>query len=570
MADMYLYKETVSPSDSVDPLINKKLYHVIDQNGGSYNGQIQFDTSVLANSGQWLAYSEAYLEIPFQITMKGNAGLPAVGAGAALAAANPFMMGLKNGYYQIIDQVQVDYNNTTVVQQQPYLNMFVNYKIISSFSKDDLQKVGPSIGFYPDNPGSYAFSADVATAGGDGSYNNLVNPAADQTYASQLEPSNSGLLKRLRNTSYSLLTGALGMGGNVEINSAALAKQIGKNYASDDAAANDANAVPILNRVFYWNILATIRLKDLCDFFDKIPLCKGSFMRLTINYNSFNQTVTTTNAPSLRTDSITKIFGNTNPMIMTSSAANNPMNGMAVPGNTYTLSCGVSTAPTNPMPSGALTQCRLYVPAYSMNSIYESQLITMKPERDIVYTDIYNYILTGGTSVGAGQSFNAIVTNGLVNTKYIVVIPFLSGTVANSGLHVAANVYTSCFDTAPGTTSPFAALTQFQVQVSGESIFMQPEQYDFDAFLDEVSSINAVNGGISTGFNSGLIGQYEWDTAYRFYVADISRRLPMEDSVPKSIFISGINNTSKSLDLVCFVVYERKITIDMRTGAIVP
>lgn len=45
-----------------------------------------------------LLYSEAYIQIPFQISFTGTvaAGVPAVGAGAALNSANGFMCGLKN------------------------------------------------------------------------------------------------------------------------------------------------------------------------------------------------------------------------------------------------------------------------------------------------------------------------------------------------------------------------------------------------------------------------------------------------------------------------------------------
>ena len=81
--------------------------------------------------------------------------------------------------------------------------------------------------------------------------------------------------------------------------------------------------------------------------------------------------------------------------------------------------------------------------------------------------------------------------------------------------------------------------------------------------------MNAVNGGLSTGVVNGLIGHYEWDCAYRYYVCDISRRLPSEDSVPKSVVVSGINNTSRIMDYICFIVYERQIQLDMVTGAIV-
>jgi len=53
--------------------------------------------------------------------------------------------------------------------------------------------------------------------------------------------------------------------------------------------------------------------------------------------------------------------------------------------------------------------------------------------------------------------------------------------------------------------------------------------------------MNALNGGLSTGVVNGLIGHYEWENAFRYYVCDLSRRLPAKDSVPKSIVLQGIN-----------------------------
>ena len=99
-----------------------------------------------------------------------------------------------------------------------------------------------------------------------------------------------------------------------------------------------------------------------------------------------------------------------------------------------------------------------------MNPTYESQLLSISPKREIVYTDIYNFNVT---SIAAGASFSAILAAGA----------YLTGTAANTGLAIAANTYQSVFDTAPGTTAPLAAITQFQVQVGGQNMFQQNFQY---------------------------------------------------------------------------------------------
>jgi hypothetical protein len=380
-----------------------------------------------------------------------------------------------------------------------------------------------------------------------------------------LEPTNQGFAERLRFTSYSLLTGALGYGGNTELNSIGLANQIGKNYAHDNGVEQKAATS---DRTFNWNIVAIIRLKDLSDWFDKLPLVKGAFMRLTLNYNSFSAAVTTVKAGlTLNTTSYTQLNGRTCPVMLSSAAALNPLTGFVEnsDGTVLTVSCGVVVAPTNSIGKAQINNCRLYVPAYSLNSIYESELISVKPYREVKYLDIYNYNFS---KIGAGNTFNQILTNGIVNPKYVVIIPQLNSSA--SGLTAARSPCQSLTDSSPATTAPLAAIGQFQVQVSGQNMFQQNFQYDFEEFFNEVSAINAINGGLSTGLTSGLLGHYEWDNGYRYYVCDISRRLPIEDSVPKSVVVQGINNTSKDMDYFCFIAFERKVTIDMRTGAIVP
>jgi hypothetical protein len=49
----------------------------------------------------------------------------------------------------------------------------------------------------------------------------------------------------------------------------------------------------------------------------------------------------------------------------------------------------------------------------------------------------------------------------LIQRKYFVMMPYLTGSAASTGLAIAANTYQSAFDTAPGTTAQLAPITQF-------------------------------------------------------------------------------------------------------------
>lgn len=554
--DQTLFDETIMTNIDGKPIIDKEMLYVLDQNGGSYNGQIQIDTSSLSNSGKWLSFSEAYLEIPFVITLKS-----AVNASAS--AINAFMIGLKNGNHHLIDSIQVDYNNTNVVQLMPYTNFYVGYKLMTSFSKDDLTKWGTDINFYPDTAGSFNFS-NVANANGDGISNNVVNPATAPDYSSgSRDAYNDGFYQRLKNTSFQITTNpAIASWGNLDITTTvAQLNTAAKSYMTDNATATAGS-------IWQWNILATIPLKYMCDFFAKMPLVKGGFLRFTINYNAFTTTITTAaNSLVLTANGLTANSGRTNPIMISSAAANNPGVGLGTAAGAYTISCGITTC-TNKFNNSSLPSCRLYCPSYTLDPKHEEELITLKPTKEIIYTDIYNFNIT---NTGAGGTFNQILTNGIVNPQKLIVIPQLTATQANVGW-ANANTnpeYQSPFSSSPGTTCPLACITQFNCQIGGRNVFQQNFQYDFEEFRNELASSNAIEGAICTGLTSGLISKYDYDNGYRYYVVDLARRVKAEDIVPKSVTVQGTNNTSVIMDYICFIEFQRKIRINMLDGSLV-
>ena len=232
--------------------MTKEVVYVIDQKTGSYNGQIQIETSPLSNSGKWASYSEAYIEIPLVVGLKSSVDI------TAYAGPNGFMVGLKNGYHQLIDSIQVDYNSTNVVQLTSFTNFYVSNKLTTTFSQDDVFKYGSAINFFPDSATSFQYGTGTSV-NGNGVTNNVVYPLSAVTYATvgfKGETFNSGLLKRLQNNGYDP---ASGFGGSYAFYTSPAST--GKAYFTNNGGAGAA-------RIYYNNILAKIRLKDVCDFFD--------------------------------------------------------------------------------------------------------------------------------------------------------------------------------------------------------------------------------------------------------------------------------------------------------------
>ena len=231
----------------------------------------------------------------------------------------------------------------------------------------------------------------------------------------------------------------------------------------------------------------------------------------------------------------------------------------------------------------------LYIPAYTFNPVFEQAYLS-NPVKQIKYTDVYQYQVL---NVASGQMFNNLLTNGIANVKSVLIMPFYSATTTgtvdfptivagsgnglllsvpqmsiNTGLPSGQPVWQSPFDPAgTGCSSPLCAITNFNIQVSGQNAIYNIERYNFEQFNNQLYGQNAVNGGLTDGITSALIDRQAFDMEYCYYYVNIERMLPVEETVPKSIQILGQNYSSRNLDLYCFIEYGNSISIDALTGA---
>jgi hypothetical protein len=540
--------------EGLTPFVKRETLSIVDQQQGSYNGRVSFDTSRLATSGRWVDLRSAEVHIPFTIVSKSSADIT--------AAANAFMAGLKAGTHHIIDSMSVRFNNQQVLQETPLLNHYVHWKMLSSWGQDDLKKHGTSLHFCPDSGTSFRFSGTGATKDGQGVSNNRAVPT-DHANLSGLgakgENFNTGFQQRLRNVADLSTAGAAdganigGLGSNITAAQAVTQK---RSYFTDDGAAG-------ANRVYTWHILARIRLRDLSDFFDRMPLVKSPFLQLTFGYNASSQTITYTHAGTTVVTSTPTIVGNTNPLMIASGAARNPNDTIFSADCTQTFACGIVTATdgTNSRTNTLATSCQLVCDAYTMNPAAEKEFLSTVPQKAISYTDLHYQLLQNVTG-----TFQTLLTGGLKRAKRLVIIPYYNKS-ANTGL-TTVPVYQSPVASEPGTTSAYPCITNLQVQVSGVNLWSAPVDYGWDMYKNEVSPAYSVNGGLQLGTTTGLLSEQEWTIGYRYIVADLSRRLPADDETAKSIQVSGIISSAKPLDLLFFIEYERGLTVDTATSAI--
>jgi hypothetical protein len=561
--------------------VKKDWLNILDNQNGQYSSnQSVIDTSQLTNSNRYMSYREGYLAVPMLLSL-GTTTLATAGNfdPATAGTSADYAVSLKNWFGQIVHSLTLDYNGTTIIQQTPYCNMWNSFKLMTSMSWNDVWTTGASIGFYPDDPLTFSFQAVAGSLSGQGTCNNsdllIASPVVSGAFNSfSSGQGNVGLTRRSQyiNFDKDAVSGS-GTFNDLLTNNACA--NIWKSFVS--SKVNGVNATT--QGQFQISIMAVIYLKHLHSFFNSVPLIKGAYMKATLNLNNTSVAFTSTATTGILTiQSVSNAVGGVCPLMIASGVAGNGGNTLVaqcITGATstsYIANLSVGAVCLDPTLStfvagGALSRSiYLYVPAYTFNPVFESAYLS-SPIKQIKYTDIYQYQITN-IQASTGQ-INQLITNGIANIKSVLLLAFYSpiaGT-ANTGLPLGLPVFQSPFDTAGcGSQSPMVQLNNFNVVVSGQNIIYNTQQRAYEQFQNQFYGTNAVNGGMTDGLTSGLINRLGFDMIYGSYYVDVSRMLPVEESVPKSIQIIGTNQSSKAIDMYVFVEYGVDISIDALTG----
>ena len=624
-ADKLVFDLSQEIEGSPQTFIKKDWLNILDNMNQNYQAnQTIIDTSQLSNSNKYMSYRESYLAMPMLLTLTGTGYVPPVNGGNTLPTgfapatsltSCDYVMGLKNWFGTMIHSFTLDMNGTTIIQQTPFINMVNCFRLVSSLSWGDVITQGSTIGFYPDCATSFAlYGVGQAGAGsftgGQGVCNNTIFPdvipvypaAQNVAFANYNSASgNLGLVKRIQMINLDP-DGVIGGYGttvpagtlpNTTLTSALLqgasaGASTGMRNLWMSHISNKVNGVGGLASVsvLQISVMATVYLKHIHNFFSMCPLLKGTFFKMT----AFLNTATTTfeiegKVLNLANTALTKA-GN-----MTLTSVNVPVGGVnplmitdcALLGGSYSLGNGVfianvsvgarclntSQASLAGVAQGVLSQSiYLYVPAYTFNPVFETAYLS-SPVKSIKYTDFYQYQVQG--IVGGGQ-FNNLITNGIANIKSILIVPYYSlsnvaGALA-SGLPSGIPVYQSPFDPAgAGMTSPYGLFSNFNCVISGQNSIYNSIRYTFEQWNNQTKGCNSVNGDMTDGLTSGLIGGLDFQTSQCFWYVNVGRQLPVEEAVPKSVQIIGTNQSAFALDLFVFIEYGVAVDIDCLTGA---
>ena len=196
-----------------------------DLSGGVYqtqNSLVEFDLSSIYRSDGYSDVSDYYGVIP---TCMVACVVTSAGATLAVPTSGYALCSLKNNYQNLIHSVEMTLNGKTIHDHQSFINIYSNFKMLSSMSPSDLKSNNTNFGMASelDNHRSMEFLSAAVTAattgvGGFGiTNNNPFDTAASmlQTIKQNDGKGNPALLQRINrivdttaNSSFNNLFGA--------------------------------------------------------------------------------------------------------------------------------------------------------------------------------------------------------------------------------------------------------------------------------------------------------------------------------------------------------------------------
>ena len=559
--DQVAFQNAVKPHN--DPVLfnDKNFAFITDStsNSGAFSsGQIQFDLGTLSSQAQWVNLAEAVIEIPIKITAQlttaGVGGSPSTSA-AALTAIS------KAGHHHWVDSCQLIVNGTTIQSAQIYENVAATFRILSSWSQDTLKKWGSTCGVALDDMTGDAASI-VALASG--MNNTALNTSTGATgnfntvkgFDVLKFGQNKGAVARsqLQNTD-------IGVGVNTlatSILGAASIKSSGKAHVATATASNTANT-----NLYSQYMMATIRLKDICQAAGQMPMVKNLKGQLYLNFNAFQVNLTgSVGAATIGSVSYTPLAGRSCPFMINESASGLVMGNGTTSGPVVQV-VGTVDGTTNGAVGSAgpmTTNARFIAPYYLANPSVDEALSGTRHFRSLER-------IVNPLTVAAGQAINTTITVGVQNPRRLIILPMWSNL---GGVTNLTSPEQSAFDTTPSTSGPFAYLSQLQAYVGNKPCYQYPVTYDFEQWLIENSCVGA-NGALVNEMTSGLLTQQLWEQNHRFYCVDLSRRYDSEDGSSKSVQVSFTNPSSTyALRVIVYVEYEKQWTINTATCSLAP
>jgi hypothetical protein len=560
--DKYIFEKSSNEQHMVNtPYENKVWNYINDLNGGQYQNNslslCQIDLGSIYNSKYFNQLEDAFLAVPIvMVYVLSNTTTPVAPAAAGTTTCPSSVLAMKAGYYQLVDKVELELDGKVIEQMNPFQNVITHFKMLSQMSPGDLQQYGSLIGLPQlDSANSMKYSS---TAGG--LQNNFIfgnSLQANGTINLNSGCTNDRLTKAAQRIAFNATNGTA---NNFELLST---------QTQQDNEGRASFRILNTNYGVYYDT-AIIRIKDLLDSFNNIPLVKRVQGALRIYFNTGSvaiQKAPGTNSIGPLAAAFTQAsttFSTTCPFTINQSLAT-----VAAP-NFSDVNAGlfIARAPTTSLANGInLGASGAAHPTLNGVRLYYSQ-VELKPQRALEYVSAnrskkvtYNtYLVTSINNIAAASSYSSIIQSGITNIKGVVVIPFIASTTAN---HLYSQ-FQSPYDTCPGTFAPLS-LSQINVQIGGTNILNVPLAYSFETFAEQI--VNWENIVTDFALPVGLVSA-DWWQNNRVYYIDCSRQGLADQNTPRNLVLQFTNNNNVAIDLLVFTVRGDEFVLDVETGSI--
>ena len=565
---------------------DKQWNYVNDINSGIYstNGLslVTWDLTSIYNAAGLSDISDLFLAVPIVMCAT-------VSVGATISApptAGYALCSLKSNYQNLIHQIEVTSNGKTINDLQAFVNVYEHFKLLSSLSATDLKTntVSLNINETLDNEKSAKWNPSVTATSGTpaiGLYNNL--PFTSTVPGVQTKNQNGNQfnnaiynrVSRIADITSNASNGFFGTQGTTTGSASYLmsATQLASEYKSIYNVTSSA-----AGGVMYWNDVAIIPLKYICDCIDKLGLVKKMDIGLRVYFNtgSVQSTIVNTNN-SAGYGPFVSTFSNTCPLsinYLTGTAANGGFAnttdvlitaGVYIAKAPSTFGAGTSiglasaSIPSHPMPA-----CRAY---YSKVTVDPQRMLTYIEENRSKQIIFENYLFNQYTNIATSGTFSQLIQSGIKNPIGILIVPMISATqpINVGGAVLGFSQYASPYDQFPATFSPLS-ITNLQVTLGGVNVLNTSLNYNFENFLEQVSLAETLTSS-DIGISVGLINQAWWESN-KVYWVDLSRGRQADKETYRNLVVSFNNNSGVILDVMMFTVYLDKIVVDVETGIV--
>lgn len=565
------------------PYSKKEWNYLNDINSGVYTNAslslVQFDLTSIFNSSRFTDTADLFLVLPIVFQAAFSSGTATIAPGTVLPAS--IISKLTNNA-NLIHQCDIVANGKVLEQVQPYINKYVEFKMLSEMSVTDLKTIGPSLGFSDnvDNPFSVQWNnvtSATASYSGNGVCNNrfaTAKASMGTQYTTSLNPSyqnvnlvNSAISQRVSQTVDATQTAVNILSPNIYGTSGTA----GAFLMTPTQLANEFKPYyTVLNNFMVFYDACVIRLKDVYDSMANCGLTKrfDATLRVYVNTGTINSSVTSPNTTTVGYYSSlsSSTFTNTCPLTINWLPDTNANGGIPLTTTNIVAGCYIARPPTtniagiNMASSGAshpMSSCRCYYSSIELKKSEEIRYIEENRNKKVVYRSVISNMYT---AIPSGGSWSQLVQSGITNPCGLLIMPFVDGTVASTGGFGPGG---SPFDT--NVCHPLS-ITNLQVSVGGVNQLANTLFYTYENFLEQVNVFESLTSS-DLGIGVGLISKDFWEINRTYYV-NIGRGQPADMLTPRNINVSFTNNSNVSIQVLIFVIYLDECEIDVETGII--